>query len=1139
MKASAQPGGREDAAVPCCKNVNKSLNGCSSTTNKPLHNYKFYLDVKNRIIASKVELKIKELGGVLELFLIKEITHVVTDREGCCSTKGGGSQPRTPQYVPHELSSNEFGTTNNEEITPRRGRPKTRADAMLERARKTPTVITKDPLEEARNWGITIWSIDKTFAFLEQVSASYKLSNKKKTTQKFFELKTPYIKFEAFNRQTRPIFQEIRNWPQLNFQGSAGDPGIVIRSNIERNMTRKTRSNPRLDTALQPGYCEVCRADYLRLDEHLESDKHLTFIKDNSNFLQLDTLISNTSSINNFLKLNGVNKLIETEPVKNKKRMLRPRTVSLCDKIRNSPLSPTGSESSNSNRLRSKRHCAAVTNYVGALIDDDHQVVKTEGVRERELRSSTRQLLKLLENEQKDTWDSGRPKRACIRQKRLSIEDSIPLENKMYYKVEVLSNKLRSSSDSSIQKEQNHEPAKKTAKTTDNHSEGVGSDKNKSLIVKFKKMRSYELRQLNNEAESFLFPKRDETTSSEEDVDADNPNTTASVGGDSTILLSSESEAHTTPKREEVRHLDEASLDSNWSECSSKKKKRRTHAEAFILDNQKYYKFETPGSRLRYHGSYLAPVATDSKSPKSSKCNGEHSSKIIKLDGKCYDLNIKGEKSDVFDYKTFEFSFERAPTCESWYSTFQRQDEGQESYKKFTDLDYKKPFLLPYEIGPLPPLDPRFCIKSYKELKKELIQQSLSTTSAGSNTPTQNQIELNEENSKESEDSSITNDRDDFDEHGKSKSGKNRKVMALGKNPRKSPRQHASTLAILSSLLHQRKRRSDNNKSSSELDKTLPTIQEKEEDQAKSVDEKEDEEIIIYKGPEGKVQEIVRENERIAKRIDEEWFNFGLLNDLELNLSEEETVLINSRLKLSAIELLNNFDDKDNNSFTPAKKLFSTAKKPWRKKKKNRTGWPNKNSKRRKEESKDNFCCNHKELNNSGALKNHSQKTKNNCNNFSDQSTTDKTKSVPIKNVNSVILDDNQVILNGNDDDQDRVLNKINKLKKQDDDNDEGEQFNSEKDDLNNKKDIEWDNSPKEKVLMAKVTNGSEVSNNDKDLLQPVVRVQKLTEKISSKKRAKSGSSPNRTVKRPRRTPPSPKSPRILRKPRGRWYRER
>lgn len=108
-------------------------------------------------------------------------------------------------------------------------------------------------------------------------------------------------------------------------------------------------------------------------------------------------------------------------------------------------------------------------------------------------------------------------------------------------------------------------------------------------------MRTSELEQLNNEADNFLFPRRDES-SSEEDVDADNPNTTASTGvGDTTALVSSEDEK---PLSELKNEIEDCSMDSNWSESSSsKKKKRRTHAEAFILDNQKYYKFETPGSR--------------------------------------------------------------------------------------------------------------------------------------------------------------------------------------------------------------------------------------------------------------------------------------------------------------------------------------------------------------------------------------------------------------------------------------------------------------------------------------------------------------------------------------------------------------
>lgn len=112
------------------------------------------------------------------------------------------------------------------------------------------------------------------------------------------------MEFKYF-RQTRPVFQQIHNWPIFNIFGSAGDPGIVIRSTVERNMTRKTRSNhPRINTALQSSYCEVCRVEFPRLNEHLLSDKHLSFVKDNSNFLQLDVLINNSANIDSFLKIN-------------------------------------------------------------------------------------------------------------------------------------------------------------------------------------------------------------------------------------------------------------------------------------------------------------------------------------------------------------------------------------------------------------------------------------------------------------------------------------------------------------------------------------------------------------------------------------------------------------------------------------------------------------------------------------------------------------------------------------------------------------------------------------------------------------------------------------------------------------------
>lgn len=76
----------------------KSTN--SSTTNKvklvkgpkPLIYHRFYLDIERHQVATKIETTIKELGGSIEFFLNKDITHFITDKH---HHQAGGSLPIT------------------------------------------------------------------------------------------------------------------------------------------------------------------------------------------------------------------------------------------------------------------------------------------------------------------------------------------------------------------------------------------------------------------------------------------------------------------------------------------------------------------------------------------------------------------------------------------------------------------------------------------------------------------------------------------------------------------------------------------------------------------------------------------------------------------------------------------------------------------------------------------------------------------------------------------------------------------------------------------------------------------------------------------------------------------------------------
>lgn len=258
--------------------------------------------------------------------------------------------------------------------------------------------------------------------------------------------------------------------------------------------------------------------------------------------------------------------------------------------------------------------------------------------------------------------------------------------------------------------------------------------------------------------------------------------------------------------------VDTCSIGSNSENSRRRRRKRRTQAEAFIHDNLDYYKFEIPGSRLRFQGSILPQTPTlmnhatsgcgitqdntisddrNSDFNKENNCISSELEVCAKIDSnlpetresstrpqenppsetetahskpdpkiKDEDCNGSAVKDNV---SVLQFSFEAVPHNEPWYQTYQRQDEGEEIYLSSAgDATYWKPFLLPYEMPP-----------------SELFGESF-------NSPVY------------SRPGTVV----------RRKKRTNRFAHLVDdKNPRKSPRCHASTLAILSDLMHYRKRK--------------------------------------------------------------------------------------------------------------------------------------------------------------------------------------------------------------------------------------------------------------------------------------------------------------------------------------------
>ncbi|XP_069675973.1 protein chiffon-like isoform X2 [Periplaneta americana] len=208
---------------------------------KPLQNKKFYLDLKNHVAANNLEQRLKSLGAIVELFLVKEVNYVVTDRShwtGASTAASGGSvsgsTPKCGAILSPSLTplggqcSNESPATLDSPGDGLKGggrRRSTRAEAMLERARLQPQQCTVDPLDNAARWNIPIWPLEKVLKWIDKICNKYfnhssTCSEQKK--QSTTGLKIPYIKLESVNRQYRPVYKELSVWPSISLDFEPG-----------------------------------------------------------------------------------------------------------------------------------------------------------------------------------------------------------------------------------------------------------------------------------------------------------------------------------------------------------------------------------------------------------------------------------------------------------------------------------------------------------------------------------------------------------------------------------------------------------------------------------------------------------------------------------------------------------------------------------------------------------------------------------------------------------------------------------------------------------------------------------------------------------------------------------------------------
>lgn len=357
----------------------------------------------------------------------------------------------------------------------------------------------------------------------------------------------------------------------------------------------------------------------------------------------------------------------------------------------------------------------------------------------------------------------------------------------------------------------------------------------------------------------------------------------------------------------------------------------------------------------------------------------------------------------------------------------------------------------------------------------------------------------------------------------KRKKSKIENIHSLSKNPRKSPREHASTLAILGSLIHKKKSKF----SSSDDTKSLPSITE---------EELSNDIPFLLKMPEVHVSEETKKLEEFFSDLYDDVEDYdSLIDNLDLSVKIEKPS------KPNVIDLLQNYDQcesieqtvKEIQDNIQQRGANQRKRKGYKFKKKNKTGWPAKKRIQAKKEAvsavEDADSTGdagesvlgengvETETDNPMVLEETCVST-DKLNQITNDCVNDNVKN---QNINYLVLENNENSITSFSDVDDKVSNSSNKCKAIVMDTDPS---NSEEENLSNNVDLSSSKhcDSVEYSLSDRIScsEKSHSSSHDAIEMQPVVRVQKIdTRTIGGRgaRKLRSSGSGSGSQRRPRR----------------------
>ncbi|XP_019361329.1 PREDICTED: protein DBF4 homolog B isoform X1 [Gavialis gangeticus] len=321
------------------RHLGKQSETAGSSRNQPFLGKSFYLDLPNNKNTEFLLETIKHLGGMIESFLSKEVSYVVSSsKEAKLDSRPGRQTKKQSCTASWDDKAKILPSVASKGGCHVRPSPKpadsvntaliSRGKELLQKViRNQDTWAGSSILANARSWGVRILHVDEMMAYIQQLlltmSGARKSSQKMEVISLAFgprvpkvgKLKPPFLKIEDQSRRFRPLHHQFKSFPDLNFLAPKGcspfeplkSPSSSCKTRVpERCMIlsekeKSPQSTPPTMPKKRKGFCECCQETFEDLQLHLQSSHHRQFALDDFQYAAVDHLISQL--INDFVEL--------------------------------------------------------------------------------------------------------------------------------------------------------------------------------------------------------------------------------------------------------------------------------------------------------------------------------------------------------------------------------------------------------------------------------------------------------------------------------------------------------------------------------------------------------------------------------------------------------------------------------------------------------------------------------------------------------------------------------------------------------------------------------------------------------------------------------------------------------------------